>query len=291
MKPIQMTNRPETNDGGKGAPRTFLPQTTNASARRSARSTISKHGLAAVLGLLLAANAPATDPSLDVGDWAVDSTSRALPAVQNNTVNIGTFTFTGGTGSLVISVNANGTSYHVGKRYVIPMRSNLWGGTTANTWLKVLPAYDTGAWTTNNFDLDIKVVNAVMDVRLRVAATDGVHPATADIAIESTGVSVFSPKTGTGTSAPPPAVFGGSVLTQLGGRVGVNTSPVPDAALDVNAGDTMGFRIRPRTLVGAPTTGTWSAGTMIVDKNGALYLCTASSPIGTPAGTWKKVTP
>jgi len=286
MKPTQMNNN-RTHDGGTDAPRTFLPQTTTASARRSARSTISKHTLAAVLGLLLAVNAPATDPSLDVGDWAVDSTSRALPAVQNNTVNIGAFTFTGGTGSLVISVNANGTGYHVGKRYVIPMRNNLWGGATANTWLKVLPAYDTGIWAGNNFDLDIKVVNAVMDVRLRVSATDGTHPATADIAIESTGVSVFSPKTGTGTSAAPAAIFGGSVLTQSGGRVGVNTVPSADAALDIYGGDTLGLRIRPRTVAGAPASGPWNKGTLIVDVNGALFVCTVT---GTP-GTWKKLTP
>jgi len=254
---------------------------------RSSRLRLRICSLAALLGLLLAVNAPADDPSLDVGDWAVDSTSRALEAVVNKTVNIGTFTFTGGTGSLVISVNANGTGYHVGKRYVIPMRNNLWGGATSGTWLKVLPAYDTGIWSGNNFDLDIRVVNAVMDVRLRVAATDGVHPATADIAIESTGVSVFSPKTGTGTSASPAAVFGGSVLTQLDGRVGVNTVPSADAALDINGGDALGLRIRPRTVAGPPAagTGTWSKGTLIVDSTGVLWVCMAG---GAP-GTWKKV--
>jgi len=129
------------------------------------------------------------------------------------------------------------------------------------------------------------VVNAVMDVRLRVAATDGAHPATADVVIESTGVSIFSPKTGTGTSAPPAAVFGGSVLTQLGGRVGVNTVPSTDAALDINGGDTLGLRIRPRTLVGKPTAGPWSKGTLTVDSTGVIWVCIAG---GTP-GTWKQV--
>jgi len=288
MKANQMNNN-ETNDGGTSAPRAFLPQTTNANARRSARSTIYKHALTAVLGLLLAAKVPAADQFLDVGDWALDSTSRTLPAVQHKAVDIGTFTFTGGTGSLVISVNANGTSYHVGKRFIIPMRNNLYGGTTANTWLKVLPAYDTGVWGGNDFDLNIKVVNAVMNIRLLVVATDGAHSATADVVIESTGVSVVSLTTASATVTPPTAaqVFTGSVLTQIGGRVGVNIVPSSDAALDINGGDTKGLRLRPRSVAGSPTTGTWNKGTLIVDSTGALWVCTA---LGTP-GTWKKVGP
>jgi hypothetical protein len=273
------------NDGGTGAPHTFLPQHTHASARRTARSTTPV--LAAVLGVLLAVSAPAADEHLDVGDWGIDTTTRTLPAGPVNTkVGIGTFTFTGGTGSLVVLVNATGNFYHVAKRYVIPMRNNLWGGTTSNTWLKVLPAYDTGIQNGNDFDLDIKVLDAVMTVRLRVSATDGANPATARIAIESTGVSIVDLNpTANAVVSVPGQLFGGSVLTQLNGRVGVNTTPAADAALDINAGDTKGFRIRPRSVAGSPASGTWTKGTLIVDSTGALWLCTAN---GTP-GTWKKV--
>ena len=284
MSPIQ-TNNNRTNDGGTSAPRTFFPQTANTNVRRSARSTV----LTAVLGLLLASEVLATDPPpLDVGDWAVDSTSRTLSAVQNTAVDVGHFTFTGGTGSLVISANANGTNYHVGKRYVIPMRNNLWGGATAKTWLKVLPAYDTGPWGVNDFDLDIYVDNAVMHVRLRVTGTDGTHLATANISIESTGVSIVSLTSARVKVTPPTAseVFGGSVLTQVNGRVGVNTAPSADAALDINGGDTLGLRIRPRTSVGPPTTGSWNKGTLIVDSTGVLWVCTQ---VGSSGGTWKKV--
>jgi hypothetical protein len=250
--------------------------------------TLACSGLLAIcLGLLLPAQARAADENLDVGDWALDTTSRTLPKVVNTAVDIGTFQFTGGTGSLAISVNASGGSWSVAKRYVIPMRSNLWGAATTNKWLRVLPAYDTGPYGPNNFSLEVNVVNWYMKVRLRVSGTDGVNPATANIAVESTGVSVVSLSTASAVEPPPPLsdTFAGSVLTQINGRVGVNTTPAVDAALDIDGGDTKGLRLRPRTTAGAPTSGTWSKGTLIVDSTGTLHVCVAD---GTP-GTWKKV--
>ena len=52
-----------------------------------------------------------------------------------------------------------------------------------------------------------------------------------------------------------------------------------------NGGDTRGLRLRLRSTPGAPTTGAWSKGTMILDSAADLFICTAA---GTP-GTWKKV--
>ena len=245
--------------------------------------------LAAAVSLLFATQGRAVDAALDVGDFGIDTTTRTLPAVLNKAVDLGAFTFNGSTGSLVISVNAIGGSYSVAKRFVIPMRYNLLGISAANTWLKVLPTHDTGAFSGNDFDLDIKGSLGVMNVRLRVAATDGVHPTAANIVVESTGVSAIAYSTASAVVVPPTAaqVYGGNVLTQIAGRVGVNTLPSADAALDINGGDTKGFRIRPRTVTGSPTTGAWNIGTLIVDSAGNLFVCTAD---GTP-GTWKKVTP
>ncbi len=255
----------------------------------SGRSRIIACGglLAICLGLLLPAQARAADENLDVGDWALDTTSRTLPKVVNTVVDIGKFRFTGGAGSLAISVNASGGSWSVAKRYVIPMRSNLWSAATTKKWLRVLPAYDTGPYGSNNFSLEIYVDGWNMDVRLRVSGSDGVNPATANIAVESTGVSVVSLSTASTVVAPPPLAdtFAGSVLTQINGRVGVNTTPAVDAALDIDGGDSKGLRIRPRTTAGAPTTGAWSKGTLIVDSTGTLHVCTLD---GSP-GTWKKV--
>jgi hypothetical protein len=70
------------------------------------------------------------------------------------------------------------------------------------------------------------------------------------------------------------------------GNVGINTTaPAPDAIVEVNGGNTRGFRIAPRSTPGAPATGTWSAGTIIVDSTGVVYICTTA---GSP-GTWQKI--
>lgn len=45
------------------------------------------------------------------------------------------------------------------------------------------------------------------------------------------------------------------------------------------------FRINPAGTTGAPTSGTWQAGTIYMDSAGAPWVCTAS---GTP-GTWSAV--
>ena len=260
---------------------------THRASRAWSRFRTFSVSLAATVSLLFATQGRAADATLDVGDFAIDTTTRTLPAILNREVDLGAFTFTGNTGSLVISVNAAGGSYSVAKRFVIPMRYNLSGISAANTWLKVLPTHDTGPLSGNDFDLDIKGNLGVMNVRLRVAATDGVHAATANIVVESTGVSAIAFSTASSVVVPPTAaqVYGGNVLTQIAGRVGVNILPSADAALDINGGDTKGLRIRPRTVTGSPTTGTWSKGTLIVDSAGNLFVCTAD---GTP-GTWKKV--
>jgi hypothetical protein len=46
-----------------------------------------------------------------------------------------------------------------------------------------------------------------------------------------------------------------------------------------------GILLVPFGAAGAPSSGTWEKGTIIVDSTGAAYLCTAS---GTP-GTWSQL--
>ena len=76
-----------------------------------------------------------------------------------------------------------------------------------------------------------------------------------------------------------------TVVSPNGSLAVGSAAPVADAALDLNGGNDKGLRVRPRSTPGAPNNGTWSAGTMIVDSTGKLYICTDS---GTP-GTWQKI--
>jgi len=81
-------------------------------------------------------------------------------------------------------------------------------------------------------------------------------------------------------------ILGLRAINPTSGNLGLGTtSPANDAILDLNPGDSRGLRLRPRSTSGAPTSGTWSKGTMIVDADGVLWICTAD---GTP-GTWQKV--
>ncbi len=223
------------------------------------------------------------DASLTVGSWDLESTSRSLPPAVNNAVNIGTFAFTVGAGSLKVTVNVASASYSVSKHYLLPMK---WNQLPANTWFKVLPVVNTGAYSNNDFDLDVMSASpAQASLRLRTASSDGVHPGVADIVIESTGATSISFSNTIGAAAAPTGQFVGNVITQLGGNVGIATVPSADAVLDLNGGDTRGLRIRPRSAAGAPVAGTWNTGTIIMDSTATLYVCTAG---GTP-GVWKKV--
>ncbi len=218
----------------------------------------------------------------EAGTWVVQRTVRTLPLQVNGTVDIGTFTFETGTGTLEITVNAASSGYSVSKQYFIPMRFNQ---PPINTWLKVLPSVDTGPHSNNDFDLDISVNTTTAALRLRTTSTDGTHAGTARIAIKSTGLETVVNSTTTAIVTAPTQSFSGNAINQTVGKVGLGTSASPDGLLDVNGGDTRGLRLRARSVPGAPATGTWSKGTMILDSTGILYVCTTA---GTP-GVWKKV--
>jgi len=218
-----------------------------------------------------------------VGNWAERTVVRNLPRTVDSEVDLGTLTFTGGTGSIEAAVNATGSGWSVAKRYVIPIRNNLGDGSPPATWLKVLPTHETGSDGGNKFDLDINVSGATALLRLRTVATDGTAAA-ARIAIKTTGLQSFVNSTATADVAAPAQTLGGNAVDELNGRAGIGVAP-GNAVIDVNGGDTRGLRLRPRSTPGAPATGTWYRGTIVLDSAGDLFICTFP---GTP-GTWQKV--
>jgi hypothetical protein len=219
-----------------------------------------------------------------VGTWAERTVARSLPAAVGRKVDIGTLTFNGGTGTIEAAVNAGGPGWSVAKRYLIPIRFNLGNGSPPGTWLKVLPTHDTGPYGVNDFDLDVNVSDATVLLRLRTVGSNG-NAATARIAIKTTGLQSFTNSAATAAAAVPSQTVGGNAVDELRGQGGVGVPPSGNAVIDVNGGDTRGLRLRPRSTPGAPATGKWSKGTMILDSGANLFICTAP---GTP-GTWKKV--
>ena len=219
-----------------------------------------------------------------VGTWAEKTLLRNLPIAAGSEVDIGAFTFAGSTGSMEVAVNVVGAGISVGKRYVVPIRYNLSGISPANTWLKVLPTHDSGPFSGKDFDLEVNVTLATASLRLR-ATTTGTGAPVARIVVKTTGLQTFTSSVATGSVPAPTQTFGGNAVTELAGKAGVGVTPSGDAAVDINGGNVRGLRLRPRTARGAPATGAWNNGTIILDSIGDLYICTVA---GTP-GTWKKV--
>jgi hypothetical protein len=75
------------------------------------------------------------------------------------------------------------------------------------------------------------------------------------------------------------------VTVKANGNVGINTTPAADALLEINGGSTKGLRITPRPNIGPPASGVWSAGTIVVDAAGTVFICVMS---GSP-GVWKSL--
>jgi len=181
-----------------------------------------------------------------VGTWAERTVVRNLPTVVGNTVDIGTLTFTGGTGSIEAAVNASGTGWSVAKRYVIPIRSNLGNGSPSATWLKVLPTADTGPFGVNDFDLNINVTNATALLRLRTVGSNG-NATTARISIKTTGLQTFVNSAATSIVSAPTQTVVANALEELNGKAGIGAAPSGNSVIDVNGGDTRGLRLHPRS--------------------------------------------
>jgi hypothetical protein len=220
-----------------------------------------------------------------VGNRRNRSLTRTLPTSVNGTIDIGSFSFVSGSQLLSVGISVWGNGISVTKNYRLPVQ---WSQAPANTWLVAAPESSTGPYLGSDFDMDVKVSGGTVSLRLRTSASNNAS-GTAYITVQedgSTAPTTFTPSTTVASAAAPTQVFAGNLIGQNGSSVGIATnSPAADAAVDVNGGDSKGFRVRPRSTRGAPTAGTWSAGTMIVDSTGSLYICTSA---GAP-GSWQKV--
>jgi len=129
------------------------------------------------------------------------------------------------------------------------------------------------------------VSGATAQLRLRTVGTNA-ELTTARIALKTIGLQTFVNSTATTPFVDAPTqTIAGNAVDEWKGKVGVGAEPGASAVVDVNGGNTRGLRLRPRSTGGAPTTGKWSQGTIILDSAANLFICTAA---GTP-GTWKKV--
>ena len=235
------------------------------------------------LGLLSAGSV--STPDLVNGNSHIRSLVRTLPTAVNSAVDLGTYTLTQGAGMIKLSIIVASTGYSMAKEYALPVQ---YDQSPANTWLTVLPAAGTKPYFGNNFDLEARVIRSAISLRIRTTAASGNHPGTAYIVLNQEGLSndAFTASTAASAVTPPSEIYPAAVVSQMGTGVGIGTdAPVDDAAVDINGGDDQGLRLRPRSVPGAPGSGKWSMGTMILDSTGTPFICTRG---GTP-GTWKRL--
>ncbi|MBU6141754.1 hypothetical protein KGO95_01370 [Patescibacteria group bacterium] len=156
--------------------------------------------------------------------------TRTLPLTVNNEVDIGSFAFTDGGGSLRISVTVPSNGYSAAKQYILPIQY----GQQNATWETVLPISSSGAYSGNDFALDEMMSGTVLSLRLRVTATDGANVGTAYIVIKQEGINAdaFTASTATSAVTAPTTYAQETALTQVGGKVGIGTAS-PNATLEI----------------------------------------------------------
>ncbi len=173
-------------------------------------------------------NTPTLSGITKFGTSEIIPLTRTLPITVNDVVQIGDFTLTNGTSMFSIDVIVPSSGFSISKAYMIPVHFNQ----TNAIWAILLPISSTEHFAGNNFELEIRVNNAIISFRIR--RTGGSTAGTAQIKIVRTGVigDVFTPSTATSTESIPPAIFKSTALTQVKSNVGINIT-APTEALDI----------------------------------------------------------
>ena len=203
-----------------------------------------------------------------IGNSVTRSVTRTLTGVVNDVVNIGSFTFTNGAGSLWVSITVPSSAYSVAKEYIIPIQYNQNG----NVWQTVLPNNSTGVYGGNDFALEIKV--GTTDASLRIRNVSGSNAGTAYVDIKQEGLPTdsFTPSTTNTTAGVLSSIFSSTSLTQVAGNVGVGINPT--AALHLKAGTATAGTAPLKFTTGTPVSPT-EAGTLEFD-NSHLWFTVAN---------------
>lgn len=175
------------------------------------------------------------------------SFTRTLPTTVGNEVDLGSFTFTNGSGNLEIWVTVPSSGYSQCKRYFFVASYN----GTNNVWQTVLPISSSGAYAANDQDLEINISNAVTSLRLR--RTAGATAGTAYVTILQQGVTTdaFVASSATSAVAAPTVIYSGSIFTQIAGKLGIGNA-APASLLDVGTYNNSFYTIRTGSFVIQP---------------------------------------
>jgi hypothetical protein len=145
---------------------------------------------------------------------------RAVPTVVNDIVEIGNFKVTGSGQNLDIAITVSDTNFSVSKRWLLSTNKSI-----NSDWQIAIPLVSTGPQNSNNFDLDVKQVDADEKIYLRIRRTAGATVATATVHIHLRGVgtTAFFPTSATASVTAPTTFLEDAILVEVDGHVLVQT--------------------------------------------------------------------
>jgi hypothetical protein len=145
---------------------------------------------------------------------------RVTPTIANDYIEIGNFNLSQGAHNFRLYITNSASGFSVSKSYII---SCSWDQ-TANVWKSLSPISNSGAYSGNDFDVDINVFGQTAALRLR--RTSGTTAGISQIRIENTGsiADVFTNTTLTGTAAVVPNFTINGIFWNSLGNVGTNAT-------------------------------------------------------------------
>lgn len=185
--------------------------------------------------------APNSSPTF-TGDVYMSNTrtiglTRTIPTTVNDEVDLGAFSITNGGATFQISIAVPSGGFSVSKMYLIAAGYN----ETNNVWQTVAPLSSTGPYIGVDYDLEININNTTVSFRIRKTATATAGTAYVFIHFQGITSDTWTPSTSTSSIAAPTVFYGGGLLTQADGSVGIGiTAPSSKAILDLTS-VTQGF--------------------------------------------------
>jgi len=147
--------------------------------------------------------------------------TRTLPTTVNNYVEVGSLTKSACGYNVDIAVTVSDSGFSVAKRYLITAR---YTGTTSGTWYTARPLSSTGAYSGQDFALDVMWDQSTSKLTFRLRRSSGSTAGDAHVVLHDKGHSstTFAALTGTGSMAAPSAWWPSTVMSQCDGVVDID---------------------------------------------------------------------